>query len=117
MKQKLTRRNWFHRCAAGGALSLASAVPRARQVAAAAAAPAVVGNSNMSVKSIEQILIDLPFKSVPKRHQYREFHHEGRRFKKLYKVHLANGVTGIGEDGLGDGALKRVVGQNAADHM
>ncbi len=117
MRPKLTRRNWFRRCAAGGAVSLASAVPGARPVAASAMAPAVVGNSNMSVKSVEQIFIDLPFKPVPKRHQYREFNHEGRRFKTLYKVHLANGVTGIGEGSLGDDALKRVVGQNAADHM
>ncbi len=117
MRPKLTRRNWFRRCAAGGAVSLASAVPGARPAAASAVAPAVVGNSNMSVKSVEQIFIDLPFKPVPKRHQYREFNHEGRRFKTLYKVHLANGVTGIGEGSLGDDALKRVVGQNAADHM
>ena len=116
MKAKLTRRNWFRGCAAGGAVSLASAVPGAR-LAAAVAAPAVVGNSNTSVKSVEEIFIDLPFKPVPKRHQYREFNHEGRRFKKLYKVHLANGVTGIGEGSLGRDALKRVVGQNAADHM
>ena len=116
MKAKLTRRNWFRGCAAGGAVSLASAVPGAR-LAAAVAAPAVVGNSNISVKNVEEIFIDLPFKPVPKRHQYREFAHEGRRFKKLYKVHLANGVTGIGEGSLGRDALKRVVGQNAADHM
>ena len=116
MKAKLTRRNWFRGCAAGGAVSLAAAVPGVR-LAAAAAAPAVVGNSNMSVKSVEEIFIDLPFKPVPKRHQYREFAHEWRRFKKLYKVHLANGVTGIGEGSVGRDALKRVVGQNAADHM
>ena len=79
MKPKLTRRNWFRRCAAGGAVSLASAVPGARPMAASAVAPAVVGNSNMSVKSVEQMFIDLPFKPVPKRHQYREFNHEQRR--------------------------------------
>ena len=112
MTSNLSRRNWFRRCAAGGAVSLASAVPGVRP-----AAPAVVGNSNMSVKSVDQIFIDLPFKPVPKRHQYREFNHEQRRFKMLYKVHLTNGVTGIGEGSLAPDALKRVVGQNAADHM
>ena len=117
MKPKLTRRKWFRNCALAGAGSAAAAVPGVRPVTAAAAAPAVVGNSNISVKSVEEIFIDLPFKPVPKRHQYREFNHEGRRFKKLYRAHLANGVTGIGEGSLGDGALKRVVGQNAADHM
>ncbi len=117
MKPKLTRRKWFRNCALAGAGSAAAALPGARPAAAAAAAPAVVGNSNMSVKSVEEIFIDLPFKPVPKRHQYREFNHEGRRFKKLYRAHLANGVTGIGEGSLGDSALKRVVGQNAADHM
>ena len=117
MKPKLTRRKWFRNCALAGAGSAAAAVPGIRPAIAAAAAPAVVGNSNMSVKSVEEIFIDLPFKTVPKRHQYREFNHEGRRFKKLYRAHLANGVTGIGEGSLGDGALKRVVGQNAADHM
>ena len=54
---------------------------------------------------------------MPKRHQYREFGHEGRRFNTLYKVHLGNGVIGVGEGKSGRDALKRVSGVNAAEHM
>ena len=95
----------------------AAGMPLAASASAAAAAPAVMGNSNMTVKKVERIVIDLPFKPVPKRHQYREFGHEGRRFKQIYKVHLANGVTGFGEGSMGRDARKRVVGKSVAENM
>lgn len=118
MTPKLSRRSWIRNSALLGAGSAAlggAALPRAR--AAASAAPAVVGSPDLSVKMIEQIFVDVPFKPVPKRHQYREFAHEGRRFNTIVKVHLGNGVVGIGEGGARENAIKRVTGANAAEHM
>ncbi len=115
MSPKHSRRSWIRNSAllgAGSTVLAGSAAPLAR-----ATAPAVAGSPNLTVKKIEQIFVDVPFKPVPKRHQYREYNHEERRFNTIFKVHLGNGVIGIGEGRLGSGALKRVVGANAADHM
>lgn len=81
------------------------------------AAPAVLGKPNLEVRKVEQIFVDVPFKPVPARHQYREFDHEARRFGQLLKVHLANGVVGVGEGTLARGAVERVAGRNAAELM
>ena len=80
-------------------------------------APAVTGKRGLDVRNVEQIFVDVPFKPVPARHQFREFDHEGRRFGQIVKVHLANGVIGVGEGRLAGGALERVTGRSAADHM
>ncbi len=113
MTSNLSRRGWLRQSALLGAAStaLGAAAP------ARAAAPAVVGSSDQTVKKVEEIFLDTPFKTVPARHQYREFAHEERRFKQIYKVHLGNSVVGFGEGRLAGDALKKVVGQNAAEHM
>ena len=69
MTSKLSRRGWLRRSTLLGAGAAALGSP-------AAAAPAVVGHSDQTVKKVEQIFLDTPFKEVPGRHQYREFDHE-----------------------------------------
>jgi L-alanine-DL-glutamate epimerase-like enolase superfamily enzyme len=115
MTPKLSRRSWIRNSALAGAGSAALGGSALRS--AQAAAPAVVGSPDLTVKKIEQIFVDVPFKPVPKRHQYREFAHEGRRFNTIVKVHLGNGVVGVGEGGVRGNALQRVTGANAAEHM
>lgn len=102
--------------AAGMAAVPLAAVARA-QSTTSPAAPAMVGTPNLEVRKVEQVFVDVPFKPVPARHQYREFDHEARRFNQLLKVHLGNGVIGIGEGGLARGAVERITGRSAADLM
>lgn len=115
MTSNISRRGWLRQSTLLGAAS--TAFGAAAATPALTAAPAVVGNSDQSVKKVEQIFLDTPFKEVPNRHQYREFAHEERRFKYICKVHLGNGVVGFGEGHVSDAALKKVSGQNAAEHM
>lgn len=115
MTSKLSRRNWLRRSTLFGAGAAALAAPAARP--ARAAAPAVAGHSDQTVKKVEEIFLDTPFKTVPNRHQFREYQHEERRFKELCKVHLGNGVVGVGEGPVTAAARKKVMGQNAAGHM
>jgi L-alanine-DL-glutamate epimerase-like enolase superfamily enzyme len=103
----LNRRTWL---AGAGAAGLMNATP-------SSAAPAVVGASDTSVKGVEQIFVDVPFKPVPGKHQYREYDHEQRRFHHFLKVTLANGVVGIGDGGARPGAVERVAGRKAPDLM
>lgn len=115
---RTSRRNFLQGCGVTLGLAAAPAAAASRKTSLLpAAAPAVTGLSNISVKKVEQIFIDLPFKPVPGRHQYREFDHEQRRFNQICKVHLENGVVGFGEGRLGRDALQRVTGKNAAEHM
>jgi galactonate dehydratase len=102
--------------AAGLAVAPLGVVTRA-QSTTPAAAPPLPSRSRTEVRKVERIFVDVPFKPVPAKHQFREFDHEARRFNQLLKVHLANGVVGVGEGAVARGAVQRVTGRNAAELM
>lgn len=102
--------------AAGLAAVPLQVVPRAQSTAPAAPGP-LPSRSRTEVRKVERIFVDVPFKPVPAKHQFREFDHEARRFNQVLKVHLANGVVGLGEGALPAGAAERVTGRNAAELM
>lgn len=102
--------------AAGLAVVPLGVVTRAQSTAPAATS-SLPSRSRTEVRKVERIFVDVPFKPVPAKHQFREFDHEARRFNQLLKVHLANGVVGLGEGALTSGAVERVTGRNAAELM
>ena len=101
--------------AAGLAAVPLGLVPRAQSTTPAPAG--LPSRSRTEVLKVERIFVDVPFKPVPAKHQFREFDHEARRFNQLLKVHLANGVVGLGEGALPPGGVERVTGRNAAELM
>ena len=54
-----------------------------------------VAARQLSVKDIERIWVDVPFREVPRRNMIRELPHW--TIFELCKVTLENGVTGLGE--------------------
>src|SRR5579871_672076 len=105
-----TRRDLFRTAALGAAGT------------AYAAAPAVSTPLNLTVKKIDATWVNVPFKPVPARNMIRELPHW--TIFVIYKVTLACGVVGFGETmqyytwgTVSDDAIKRVMNQNAADHM
>ena len=87
-----------------------------------ASAPSVAGQLDLTVKNVERIWINLPYREVPARNMIRELPHW--TVFEICKVTLACGVVGFGETmvyytwGLvSDEAVGRVTGSNAAEHM
>jgi L-alanine-DL-glutamate epimerase-like enolase superfamily enzyme len=77
---------------------------------------------NLSVKNIERIPINVPFREVPARNMIRELPHW--TLFEICKVTLECGVTGFGETmqyytwgTVSDAAISRVMEKNAAEHM
>src|SRR5579871_1435023 len=114
MDTKLSRRNLFT-SATAGALALGGAVPKP-------AFPSISTPLDLTVKKIDSTWINVPFRPIPARNMVRELPHW--TVFVIYKVTLACGVTGFGETmqyytwgTVSDEAIKRVMNQNAADHM
>ncbi|HET7559565.1 MAG TPA: enolase C-terminal domain-like protein [Limnochordia bacterium] len=77
---------------------------------------------DLSVKRVERIWVDVPYREVPARNMVRELPHW--TLFELCKVELACGVTGVGETmvyytwgTVSDAAVARVQGKNAAELM
>jgi L-alanine-DL-glutamate epimerase-like enolase superfamily enzyme len=77
---------------------------------------------NLTIKNIERIWVDVPYRPVPKRNMIRELPHW--TIFELCKVTLGNGVTGIGETmkfytwgDTTDESVKRAMGQTASAVM
>jgi len=86
------------------------------------AVPAVRGSPNTTVKIIDRIPVRLRFKPGIERHMLRT--RPDWLCFEILKVHLANGVTGIGESQvyhngapLSDEIVGKVVGRPAAEMM
>ena len=88
-----------------------------RPVAGLGAAPAVQGSPDLTVKKVDRIWLHLPFKPRPKKHMYREFGHRFSESHAICKVTLGNGVTGVGDGAVAEGALENVMGRPAAEWM
>jgi L-alanine-DL-glutamate epimerase-like enolase superfamily enzyme len=77
---------------------------------------------NTTIKHIERIWVDVPYRAVPKRNMVRELPHW--TIFELVKVTLANGVAGIGETmqfytwgNTTDEAVSRAMGRSATEMM
>ena len=109
-------------------VSLAGVVPaagwaaaRPRQLAAAAA-PAMAGLLDTSIKKVDRTWVEVPFRPVPDRNMKRELYQW--RYFEICRVTLACGVTGFGEAmvyyggrPLEDATIGRVLGKKAAELM
>lgn len=94
----------------------------ARPALAGAAVPAVQGSPNTAVKAIDRIPVRLQFKPGGERHMLRT--RPDWLCFEILKVHLVNGVTGIGESQvyhngapLSDEIVGKVVGRPAVEMM
>ena len=123
MPHRVSRRKLFRTTAAAGVAGLAASTPGMRSaVAAVAAAPAVGGLLDTSIKKVDRILVEVPFRPVPDRNMKRELYHW--RYFEICKVTLACGVVGFGEAmvyyggrPLSDEIIGRVTGKKAAEVM
>ncbi|MEK6237480.1 MAG: dgoA protein [Planctomycetales bacterium] len=77
---------------------------------------------NLTVKKVERIWVDVPFRETPRRNMIRELPHW--TVFELCKVHLANGVQGVGETmvfytwaGVTDEAISQAMGKPATEFM
>ena len=123
MPHRVSRRKLFRTTAAAGVAGLAASTPGMRSaVAAVAAAPAVGGLLDTSIKKVDRIWVEVPFRPVPDRNMKRELYHW--RYFEICKVTLACGVVGFGEAmvyyggrPLSDEIIGRVTGKKAAEVM
>ncbi len=117
MRQERNRRGFLKTAGTATLVGFGSAaLPRGSSRATTAAAPAVVGTSNLAVKTVDRTWIDLPYKPVPKKHMERE--RADYRIRVIHRITLANGVVGLGEsDGRASSHTTRVVGRSAAESM
>ena len=123
MRHKVSRRKLFRTTAAAGVAGLAASTPGVRSArAAVAAAPAVGGLLDTSIKKVDRIWVEVPFRPVPDRNMKRELYHW--RYFEICKVTLGCGVVGFGEAmvyyggrPLSDEIIGRVTGKKAADVM
>lgn len=123
MSHKVSRRKLFRTTAAAGVAGLAASAPGVRSArAAVAAAPAVGGLLDTSIKKVDRIWVEVPFRPVPDRNMKRELYHW--RYFEICKVTLGCGVVGFGEAmvyyggrPLSDEIIGRVTGKKAAELM
>ena len=123
MPHRVSRRKLFRTTAAAGVAGLAASTPGMRSaVAAVAAAPAVGDLLDTSIKKVDRIWVEVPFRPVPDRNMKRELYHW--RYFEICKVTLACGVVGFGEAmvyyggrPLSDEIIGRVTGKKAAEVM
>ena len=123
MPHRVSRRKLFRTTAAAGVAGLAASTPGMRSArAAVAAAPAVGGLLDTSIKKVDRIWVEVPFRPVPDRNMKRELYHW--RYFEICKVTLGCGVVGFGEAmvyyggrPLSDEIIGRVSGKKAAEVM
>ncbi len=104
-----------------GGLPAAGWAARPKQLAAAAA-PAMAGLLDTSIKKVDRTWVEVPFRPVPDRNMKRELYQW--RYFEICRVTLACGVTGFGEAmvyyggrPLEDATIARVLGKKAAELM
>ena len=121
---ELSRRRVLGGCVAAAATGLAGAmgvgVPHRSARAGGNAAPAFVGRLDTTVKNVERIQLNVPYRDLCRPHMMRT-RAFNRTFISLYKVTLGCGVMGIGEavqyyNGL-SANIRRVLGRDAAEIM
>jgi len=121
---ELSRRRVLGGCVAAAASGLAGAigvdVPHGSARAGGNAAPAFVGRLDTTVKKVERIQLNVPYRDLPRPHMMRTRAFD-RTYIAVYKVTLGCGAMGIGE------AIqyrrrsrekdRRVLGRDAAEVM
>ena len=122
MRHQVSRRKLFGTTAAGVAGLAASSSGVRSAHAAVAAAPAVGGLLDTSIKRVDRTWLEVPFRPVPDRNMKRELYHW--RYFEICKVTLGCGVVGFGEAmvyyggrPLSDEIIGRVTGKKAAEVM